>query len=302
MYALMAFDYSYALSTYLDESFDMRLLGLYSVGGLIGQGPALFELDRKWEHLCRRPDIDIEYFKASECTLGTGQFAKFVSIERNPTSDEQIKLNEISCEFVRLIANEFVVGHGITIVQEDFYEVIKDPAAKAILGDTPYRLAYDLAMIQCAWVMNDLEKKIAFGKQPWNKVPRPHVSFVCDEHEIHSPKANEAYLHLKKTNPNAAKYMASYTFADEKSLPVLQAADAVVYEVRRASKLDRGIATGEWRNQFRILEANRRMALIQYANKENLLKIVSLHKPGEPFKLDEIMDTVFHADVKFKGF
>src|ERR1700730_289644 len=189
----MAFDYSYALSTYLDESFDMKLLGLYSVGGLIGQGPALFELDRKWEQLCRRPDIDIEYFKASECTLGTGQFAKFVSIERNPTPDEQDKLNEISCEFIRLIANEFVVGHGITIVQEDFYEVIKDPIAKAILGDTPYRLAYDLAMIQCAWVMNDLEKKITFAKQPWNKVPRPHVSFVCDEHEVHSPKANEAY-------------------------------------------------------------------------------------------------------------
>src|SRR5207245_5504470 len=128
--------------------------GLFAVGGLIGQGVDLFELDRKWEKLCKR--VGINYFKASECTLGTGQFAKFVAVERRPTPAEQEKLDEISCEFISLIANEFVVGHGITIVQDDFYEVIKDSTAKSILGDTPYRLAYDLAIIQCAWVMKDL--------------------------------------------------------------------------------------------------------------------------------------------------
>jgi hypothetical protein len=195
-----------------------------------------------------------------------------------------------------------VAGHGITVVQDDFYEVIKDPNAKSILGTTPYRLAYDLAMIQCAWVMNDLEKKIADGKQPWNRAPRPHISFVCDEHEVHSLEANKSYLNMKTTNPNAAKYMASYSYADEKTLPVLQAADAIVYEVRRASKIDMGIGIGPWRNQFKILEACHRMGLIQHANKENLLNTVNLHKPGEPFKLDEIMDTVFHANVRFKGF
>lgn len=298
VYALMAFDYS----SYMDESFDMKLRELYSVGGLIGQGPAFFELEKKWENLCRRPDIDIEYFKASECTMGTGQFAKFVAIERYPTPKEQERLDDISCEFIGLITNEVVVGHGFTIIQDDFYEVIKASGARAILGDDPYRLAYDLAMIQCAWVMKDLESKIALAAQPWSNVPRPRVSFVCDEHEKYSPRANEAYLHLKKTNPNAAKYMASYTYADERALPVLQAADVIAYEVRRSTKLGMGIRTGEWRKQFKLLAAGNRVGLMRRANKEDLLNIVRLHKPGEPFNLDEIMDTVFHADIKFKGF
>jgi hypothetical protein len=42
IFALMAFDYSYAFASYLDESFDMRSAGLFAVGGLIAQGPALF--------------------------------------------------------------------------------------------------------------------------------------------------------------------------------------------------------------------------------------------------------------------
>ena len=33
------------------------------------------------------------------------------------------------------------------------------------------------------------------------------VSFVCDEHEQHSPLAQEAFQNLKVTNPNAAQYM-----------------------------------------------------------------------------------------------
>lgn len=260
-YALMAFDYSYAYSSYLDESFDMRQAELFAVGGLIGQGVALFELDRKWAQLCKRLDIDIAYFKASECTLGSGEFEKFVAVPRCPTPAEQKKLDEISCEFIKLIANEQAIGHGITVIQNDFYDVIKDPSAKAVLGDSPYRLAYDLAMIQCAWMCKQVESDLTQQKQPWNKVLRPHVSFVCDEHEENSPLANAAYMKLKQTNPNAAQYMASYTYADEKSLPVLQAADAVAYEIRRSSKVNLGIRSDAYRDQFKILASMKRIGL-----------------------------------------
>lgn len=301
-YALMALDYSYAFSAYMDESIDKKRVGLFSVGGLIGQGVALFELERKWEKLLRRPDIDIEYYKASECEIGTGQFRKFVKTDRQATPEEKIVLNEISCEFIELITQEFLVGHGISVIQDDFFEVIKDSHSKQILGDTPYKLGYDLAMIQCAWIMKDLEKKLRAKTQPWNKVSRPYVSFVCDEHEIHSPLANDAYLKLKHGNPEAAQYMASYTYSDEKLLPVLQAADAVVYEIRRSARLAMGIGTGAWRKQFKILDRNNRMGLIQTANKENMQNIVKSQRPGEPLNLSDIMETVFHADVKYNRY
>jgi hypothetical protein len=80
------------IAAYLDESFDMGKSGIFAVGGIVGRGIPLFELDRRWELLLHRPDIDIAYYKASECESGTGQFAKFVKQERNPTLEERLRL------------------------------------------------------------------------------------------------------------------------------------------------------------------------------------------------------------------
>jgi len=63
----------------MDESFDYKQTGTFVVGGILGRGVPIFELERGWEKLLKRPDIDIAYFKASECNNGLGQFAKFVS-------------------------------------------------------------------------------------------------------------------------------------------------------------------------------------------------------------------------------
>jgi hypothetical protein len=177
----MAFDYSYAFSSYLDESFDMKSAGLFAVGGLIGQGPALFELDRKWEKLCKRHGIG--YFKASECEHGRGEFKKYVKIQGTPRPEEKKALNAFSEQFIRLILAEQVVCHGITVNQSEFYDAIKDPANKAILRDSPYRLAYDLAMVQCAWMMKTLQKDLSETSLLGTRIKNPHVSFVCDEHE-----------------------------------------------------------------------------------------------------------------------
>jgi hypothetical protein len=298
MFALMAFDYSYAFTTYLDESFDMKFAGLFAVGGLIGQGPALFELDRKWEKLCKH--YGIGYFKASECERGKGEFEKYVKTAGNPAPEEKKVLSAISEKFIELILAEQVVGHGITVNQSDFYDVIKDPVAKAILTDSPYRLAYDLAMIQCAWMMKALQKDLSETSPFGTRVKRPHVSFVCDEHEKHSPLANVAYLELKRSNPEAEQYMASYSYADEKLFPVLQAADAIVYTVRRSSKAAKGLWAGDYPPEFKLLAQGHRMGLIQQAEKTNFENIIKLQKPGQPYDLSDIMEQVFNEDIKFK--
>jgi hypothetical protein len=46
--------YAMMFGCYLDESFDMKRSGFYVVGGLIGRGVALFELERSWEALLRQ--------------------------------------------------------------------------------------------------------------------------------------------------------------------------------------------------------------------------------------------------------
>lgn len=157
------------------------------------------------------------------------------------------------------------------------YEVIKDSNARAILGDSPYRLAYDLAMIQCAWAM----QKLGDGYM---------VCFVCDEDEEHSPLAYEAYRNLKQTNPVAAQYMTTFAMADDKKCAPLQAADAAVFEIRRALNLSLKQWKGMLRKQFSILSDSTAMFLITHTRKDQLLHIVNTHKPGEPFRMDSLME------------
>ena len=227
--------------------------------------------------------------------------AKFAAIPRKPSADEKQKLDSISHEFLALIPQEqFIMVQGIGIVQSDFYEITKDERAKSILGDTPYFLAYHFAMIQCAWAMKELEKLKAEDIQPWQKVDRDYVSFVCDETDRYAAVAHAAYRRLKDGNPRAAEYMASYSEVDEKKIPVMQAADAVAFEIRRALNLELGQWPGSLRKQFSILADAQKVFLIQHTAKHHLEHIVRTHEPGKPFKLDEIMDQVFHEDIRLR--
>jgi hypothetical protein len=276
--------YCMMIGSYLDESFDTRASGVYVVGGIMAQGVPIFELDRRWEALRKR--YGIEYFKASECERGSGQFAKFCKIAEKPTPEEKAKLDLISHEFLDLIVNavlwegdkHFVVVHGIGIVQADFYEVIKDPKVKAVLGPSPFRLAYDFAMIQCAWAMKQLG-------------PNWGTSFICDADQEHAQAVLPDYFRLKEKNPKAAEYMFSFTAEDEKRCEPLQAADAGVYEVRRALNISLKQWQGPLRKQFGILtQAPGILFLIRHSTKDQLLYIANNNKAGDAFYLDPLME------------
>jgi hypothetical protein len=299
---LSAFAESYysMIASYMDETFDMKYSGLFVVGGLMARGVFIFELERRWNALLKRPDIDIEYFKASQCERGKGPFRKFVKDPDNIQPKELDRLNSISCEFLSAIVrpksdDNYIVAFGVGVVQDDFYKLTKyDADARAVLGRDPYRLAYDLAMVQCAASMKKFE-----GERKRGRGERDLVSFVCDESEEHSPLAAEAYINLKKHNPEAASYMAARMDIDEKVCCPLQAADAIIYELRRALQLHLGQWQGSLRRQFQILDDAGAIFALTQADEGNLQAILSKTKPGGPFSLDAIMDcTMFEKDVR----
>jgi hypothetical protein len=280
--------------TYMDESFDPKHKGKYRgffvVGGMMGRGWAIFELERRWEQLLEKHGL--AYFKASQCENGWKEFAKFVSDCKNITEEERAVLDSISLEFIELIVHPVILDsthyltcYGVGILQEDFYEIIKSDHARRVLGDSPYRLAYDLAFIQGARLMKELGE--------WG------ASFVCDEHEVHSLLASAAYYKLKETNPDAARYMLSFSSVDEKKCAPVQAADAVIYEVRRAFNFQskHPELSGELRKQFELLASGHGMAYMAHSNREQLECLVKNHKPGEPFKLDELMQASLGENV-----
>ena len=284
----------------MDESFDPKRAGqargFFVVAGLMGRGWAIFELERNWEQLLGKHGL--QYFKASECELGKKQFGRFVKDAKNISPTERKLLDEISLEFVNTIPHpvkldtqRYLAASGVAILQEDFYEVIKDAHAREVLGENPYRLAYDIAFVASAWLM----KQLGDG---WG------VSIVADEHEIYSPLAPEAYRNLKETNPEAAEYLLSFTSKDEKKCAPVQAADAVVYEVRRALNTKHkipGLADAAYRGQFKVLCKGGAVAHIAETRKPQLERIAATHKPGEPFKLDELMNNEIGENVDLFG-
>ena len=278
------------IASYMDESFDMRQSGMFVVGGLMGRGIAIFELDRRWESLRKRPDIGIQYFKASQCERGTKEFAKFVANPGAIQPTERDRLSSISREFLSLIVNPpDLVVFGVGINQDEFYRVVQDAYPRQVLGKDPYRLAYDLAMILCAASMRNMETKGG---------PRERVSFVCDETEQYGKTAERAYASLKEKNPRAGAYMATYTKGDEKDIDPLQAADAVVYEIRRVLQLALGQRKGPLREQFKMLNDAKAVFAIADVKKQGLMEMVAANKPGEPFNLDVLMDChLFLNDV-----
>lgn len=283
-------------NSYMDESYDPKAQtgqqrGFFVVAGLMGRGVPFFSLECEWEKLLRKHGLD--YFKASECEYGRKQFGKFVKNSSTISPSERSVLDAISLEFIRVIANpapfdpqHYLTASGIGISQQDFHDVIKDPHARAVLGDDPYRLAYDLAFVASAWLMKQMGEK-------WG------VSFVCDEHEIHSPLAPEAYRKLKATNPEAAEYLLSFSSIDEKKCAPVQAADAVVYELRRALNFKHKIpgCDAALRPQFLVLEGAHAIAHIAESNKPQLEWIAANHNPGDPFNLDELMSNQLGENV-----
>lgn len=284
-------------NSYIDETFNPKPItgkhrGFFVVAGLMGRGVPFFALECLWEKLLLKHGLD--YFKASECENGWKQFKKFVKDPKNISPAERTTLNAISLEFVEAIVHpssfdpqHYLTACGVGLLQEDFYEVIKASHARAVLGDNPYRLAYDISFVASAWLMKQLG-------EGWG------VSIVCDEHEVYSPLAPEEYRKLKDTNPKAAEYLLSFSSVDEKKCTPVQAADLVVYEVRRALNTKHkilGLADPSYRKQFKALTEGMVVAYIAEARKDQLEWIASNHKPGEPFKLDELMNNQLGSNV-----
>ena len=115
---------------------------------------------------------------------------------------------------------------------------------------------------------------------------------------------SDAFRKLKHTNPQAAEYLLSFASIDEKKCAPVQAADALVYEVRRALNTRHkipGLADATYREQFKALISGQAVAHIAEARKEQLEWIAANHKPGEPFKLDELMNNQIGDNIDLFG-
>jgi hypothetical protein len=128
---------------------------------------------------------------------------------------------------------------------------------------------------------------------------------VTKTDEEHSAEAPNVYRDLKEKNPNAALHLGPFGMDGDHLNHPLQAADTVIYEIRRSLH----VSLGRWKDsphfdkvarwQFKKLADGNRIWLIQYAHKENLEEVVKENIPGQPLNLDSLMEQEFDKDVKF---
>ena len=130
------------------------------------------------------------------------------------------------------------------------------------------------------------------------------AAFVCDQDEEHSPIAGDVYREVREKNPKSARYMGSFSTTSDHLCEPLQAADAAIYEVRRALHT----SLGKWKDlkwdnalrwQFKKLRDLKRVWMIQYADKKYLEAVVEENTPGQPLNLDHFLEQEVLEEVTF---
>lgn len=223
------------VGAYIDESSDEQAEEVFSLAGYVAPTVEwVYEFEPKWEAKLR--EHNLQYFRAAECQSGIGQFLQFRLDPSNPqarlTPDEKKRLTEIKKDFVGIAVEQaYMWGFGVNVILKDFRALIEsNPAAKAILGDEPYLIGYQILL-----------SKIGLTVKEFNDALDPHlfrrhmVGFVFDkgDRDLHA-RAREQYDRFQIANPESATWMASRTEKDDKLVYELQAADNLAFEVRKS--------------------------------------------------------------------
>jgi hypothetical protein len=153
---------------------------------------------------------------------------EFATFRRKPDKwgdGEQEKLRQIHNDFLDLAINSGVTGLVEAIDLREYNALAGIPANKEMFGGTPYYLCYHLAMRRAISAVKELEES--------DPASSAIVAFVCDGHEAYSEHMKTVHEDFRRADPADSRLIGSFTYDDDKQLIALQAADALVYEVRK---------------------------------------------------------------------
>jgi len=218
------------IAAYFDESSDAKAERVFTLGAYTAlTRDWVHDFEPPWEELLKKHNLD--YFRAVDCENGTGPFEQF---RANPfplplTTEDKAKLSQIKTEFVDLaLSLRYMWGLGVNVFVDDLRSLLRsEPKAEAVLGTEPYLIGYQLLLSKIGLVakaFNDAQKK---------GFRRHVVGFVFDENKDMKSRAKLEYERFQARSPESSTWMASLTFADDRRVLELQAADNLAFEVRK---------------------------------------------------------------------
>jgi hypothetical protein len=255
------------IACYLDESSDAQGKEVLTVAGFMQHGVNWFHLELLWNRILKRSEIDIPYFRATDCLNVSGVFAKFRSNPRVASPEERERCTSIRKELLWVIKECFLVGSGITIVLPDYYYVYtNNPDAKKCFNKDPFFTALHQEMVVTASGVRELYKD-------------EKIAFVYDERKDISKKIDAAYFELKEKNPIWAKYFGSLSHMDDKTTPALQAADLLGSETRMHAQQFLSGSIGDGNDAFLTLKENLNFWYSGILNRQSMEAMIKENAP-----------------------
>jgi hypothetical protein len=215
-------------AAYFDESDDKDRA--YGVGGFIGAQIDCVHLDWAWkEHILDK--YGLKYFKASELEHGVGEFRKFRDDPQNTdarfSQREKTLFREIKTKTVDLFLDaEFVIGFGAVVVWPDYERLLQEFKADGLVLPHPYWFGAQVVYMEAGWIMNYVNEGEPNSQQAY-------VRPIYDDHQEYRPKAKQIFDDYREKNPLWSKYLLTPHYESDQDYIVLQAADNLIYEMRK---------------------------------------------------------------------
>ncbi|HEV2468609.1 MAG TPA: DUF3800 domain-containing protein [Candidatus Sulfotelmatobacter sp.] len=221
---------------FFDESTDEDTEGTcYVIAGFIGAQLITAKVELRWRDLLDK--YELEYFKASELSAGTGQFQKFRDNPsrygfRSFSQREKDTFKEISTAFTDVIVNaESLYGIGAAVILPDLQRLQAEyPRAKRL--PRPYHMCAQLVLVEAG-------NEMLAQNQPPRGDDTCFLRPIFDEHEEFSRRAKKAWDGFCQKNPNCSKFLLPPHYESENTYLTLQAADLLAFELRKLILMER---------------------------------------------------------------
>jgi hypothetical protein len=229
-------------SARFDESRDTKTQRSFAIAGYFGRVEDWLVLETKLERFLEAQGL--EYFKASECEFGTGQFLQFRENQLDAsaplTEADKKRLSAIKTEFVDIVNSVNLWGIGAEVPIEEFDLVVSsDPQARRLFHSDPYFICFQAVMTEAGFTANEINRRSNYPHGARAEM----VALMFDANEEVSGKARQMYDGFQTKNPIASECLGRLDYASDTQIIVLQAADNLAYETMKLglnSRYDKG--------------------------------------------------------------
>ena len=121
---------------------------------------------------------------------------------------------------------EFLIGFGAVVVLPDYNRLVEELKSEGFIIPKPYWFAAQIVYMEAGYIMNQINEGEPRSRQAF-------VSTVYDDQEEYRGRATRVFEEYREKNPLWSQWLLLPRYESDLDYIVLQAADNLVYEMRK---------------------------------------------------------------------